>query len=77
MASITIRNLSLDIVASLKALAADNGRSMEQEAREILADRLAPRHRLLDEIQAKWTEFPPPSAQDVQDWIDSGRRGRA
>ncbi|MDR2670089.1 MAG: hypothetical protein LBC14_09095 [Desulfovibrio sp.] len=77
MASITIRNLSSDIVASLKALAADNGRSMEQEVREILADRLIPRHRLLDDIQAKWTEFPPPSAQDVQEWIDSGRRGRA
>ena len=77
MPSITIRNLSLDIVESLKALAAGNGRSMEQEAREILAYRLTPRHRLLDEIQAKWTDFPPPSAQDVQDWIDSGRRGRA
>ncbi|MDR3358286.1 MAG: hypothetical protein LBN96_05455 [Desulfovibrio sp.] len=76
MASITIRNLSSDIVASLKALAAGNGRSMEQEAREILANRLTPRHRLLDEIQAKWTEFPPPSAQDVQEWIAPGRQGR-
>jgi plasmid stability protein len=76
MASITIRNLSSDIVENLKALAAGNGRSMEQEAREILADRLTPRHRLLDEIRAKWTEFPPPSAQEVQEWIASGRRGR-
>jgi plasmid stability protein len=77
MPSITIRNLSSDIVGSLKALAAANGRSMEQEAREILACRLTPRHRLLDEIQAKWTDSPPPSAQDVQEWINSGRRGRA
>jgi hypothetical protein len=77
MASITIRNLSSDIIGSLKALAAGNGRSMEQEVRAILADRLIPRHRLLDEIRGKWTEFPPPSAQDVQEWIDSGRRGVA
>jgi plasmid stability protein len=77
MASITIRNLPSDIVESLKSLAADNGRSMEQEAREILAARLIPRHRLLDEIQAKWMQFASPSAQDVQEWIDSGRRGRA
>jgi plasmid stability protein len=77
MASITIRNLSSDIVENLKTLAASNRRSMEQEAREILAYRLTPRHKLLDEIQAKWTDFPPPSVQDVQKWIDSGRRSRA
>jgi plasmid stability protein len=77
MTSITISNLSSDIVERLKALAADNGRSLEQEAGERLAAGLTPRHRLLDEIQAKWTEFPPPSAQEVQEWIDFGRRGRA
>jgi hypothetical protein len=76
MASITIRNLSSEIVDNLKALAMNNGRSMEQEAREILACRLMPRDRLLNEIRSKWSEFPPPSAQDVNEWIASGRRGR-
>jgi hypothetical protein len=37
MASITIRNLPSDIVGRLKALAAGNGRSMEQETREMPA----------------------------------------
>ena len=76
MASITIRNLSSEIVENLKALATNNGRSMEQEAREILTCRLMPRDRLLNEIQSKWSNFPPPSAQDVNGWIEAGRRGR-
>ena len=76
MASITIRNLSSEIVENLKALATNNGRSMEQEAREILTCRLMPRDRLLNEIQSKWPDFPPPAAQDVKGWIEAGRRGR-
>jgi plasmid stability protein len=76
MATITIRNLSPEIVENLKALASRNGRSMEQEAREILAYRLASRSSILDAIQAKWEEYAPPSAQEIQDWITAGRRGR-
>jgi hypothetical protein len=75
MASITIRNLPHDIVESLKALAAGNGRSMEQEAREILAHRLTPKGRLLDEIKSKWANCRPPTAQEVNEWIEFGRRG--
>jgi plasmid stability protein len=76
MASITIRNLSPDIVENLKTLAADNGRSMEQEVREILACRFRPRGRLLDEIKAVRPDVQPPSAHEVQEWIASGRRSR-
>lgn len=36
MASITIRNLDDDLKRRLRVRAADNGRSMEEEAREIL-----------------------------------------
>ena len=36
MASITIRNLEDDIERRLRARAAEHGRSMEEEAREIL-----------------------------------------
>ena len=36
MASITVRNLEESIKRKLKVRAAENGRSMEQEAREIL-----------------------------------------
>ena len=38
MASITIRNLDDDVKARLRARAADNDRSMEEEARLILRD---------------------------------------
>jgi len=41
MASITIRNLEADTKRKLKIRAATNGRSMEQEAREILKSALA------------------------------------
>ena len=41
MASITIRNLQMDTKRKLKIRAATNGRSMEQEAREILKSALA------------------------------------
>ena len=41
MASITIRNLEQDTKRRLKIRAAMNGRSMEQEAREILKGALA------------------------------------
>ena len=36
MASITIRNLDDDVKTRLRVRAADNGRSMEEEARQIL-----------------------------------------
>ena len=38
MASITIRNLNDDVKTRLRVRAADNGRSMEEEARLILRD---------------------------------------
>jgi len=41
MASITIRNLATETKRKLKIRAAMNGRSMEQEAREILKSALA------------------------------------
>jgi len=41
MASITIRNLEAETKRKLKIRAAMNGRSMEQEAREILKSTLA------------------------------------
>lgn len=44
MASITIRNLDDDLKARLRVRAAAQGRSMEEEAREILRSALARRH---------------------------------
>ena len=42
MASITIRNLDDDLKRRLRVRAAENGRSMEEEARDILRQVLGP-----------------------------------
>lgn len=42
MASITIRNLDDDLKRRLRVRAAENGRSMEEEVREILRQALGP-----------------------------------
>jgi len=55
MASITIRRLDENVKAQLKTRAARNGRSMEEEAREILCSELrtkrAPRLNLAESIR--------------------------
>ena len=43
MAQLTVRNLDDDVVAALKARAANHGRSAEAEHRRILEDALRPR----------------------------------
>lgn len=45
MASITIRNLDDDLKKRLRMRAAEHGRSMEEEARQILKEGLAERYR--------------------------------
>lgn len=75
MATITLRNLPSDIVQRLKVRAGTYGHSMEQEVRNILTYRLASRDAVLDEVQSLWGRLEPPSAQEVQGWIQSGRRG--
>ena len=56
MASITIRNLDDDVKTRLRVRAADNGRSMEEEARLILRDaveRKTPPRNLASAIRAR------------------------
>jgi plasmid stability protein len=64
MATITIRGLPDEIVERVKAAAERNRRSMEQELRELIADRYARR------------ELPDLTAEEVDDWIETGRRRR-
>lgn len=55
MASIVVRNLDEHVKRALVERARINGRSMESEAREILANAVAPRNplRLLHQIAAE------------------------
>ena len=69
MASITIRNLDDDVKMRLRMRAAENGRSMEEEARLILRNAVEPktaRRNLASAIRARITplggvdlELPP------------------
>jgi antitoxin FitA len=84
MASITVRNLEEATKRKLKVRAAENGRSMEQEVREILegAVRETPQKKpktgaeLVKRIRAIWEplggvelELPPREAMRDLDWL--------
>ncbi len=60
MASITIRNLDADVTRRLRLRAVEHGRSMEEEAREILrqvvGQPIAPKN-LGEAIQARFAEI--------------------
>jgi antitoxin FitA len=82
MASITVRNLEEGTKRKLKVRAAENGRSMEQEVREILKSELdKPRKpktgaELVKRIRAIWEplggvdlELPPREPMRDPDWL--------
>ena len=66
MASITIRNLDDDVKTRLRVRAADNGRSMEEEARRSLRDAVGrkPSSRNLTEIVGSY--FGPTRGVDLE-----------
>ena len=67
MASITIRNLGMDVKRRLRIRAAERGHSMEEEARRILravlAEQPAPRTDLASAIRAR---FAPLGGADLK-----------
>ena len=74
MATLTIRNVPLRTVKSLKALARRNGHSMEQEVRELLETWVSERVAVLEQIEAGWaTQTRRPSAKEVERWITAER----
>lgn len=74
MPTLTIRKVPRAVVERLKKAAAQSGRSMEQEVRELLAQRYARREDLLQAIRRSWRELPPSSAKEAARWIEAGRR---
>ena len=74
MATLTIRNVSDELVKSLKSLAQRNGRSMEQEVRELLEEHIGERLSVLEQIEASWDKQKRrPTAAEVDHWIRAGR----
>ena len=75
MATLTIRKVRPSVVKSLKSLARKNRRSMEQEVRELLEERVAGRRSILEQIEGAWTTQPRrPTAKQVDRWIGVGRQ---
>jgi len=74
MATLTVRNVPPKIVKSLKALARENQRSMEQEVRAMLDEYIGDRLALLEQIESAWVrQRRRPTASEVDTWIDAGR----
>ena len=74
MATITVRNLSPKIVRSLKSLANRNGRSMEQEVRELIEMYVGDKLSVMKQIEESWgRQLRRPTAAEVDTWIKQGR----
>ena len=74
MASITVRNLSEELIGRLKAQAKRNGRAMEAEVRSILEREVMDRRLLLDVIEAELElQSEPTSPKQVDAWIRRSR----
>lgn len=74
MPTLTIRNISPRVVRSLKSLAQRNGRSMEQEVREVIEEHVSERQAVLEQIEAGWSkQRRRPTAADVDRWLGTGR----
>ena len=75
MPTLTIRNVPLRTVRSLKALARRQRQSMEQEVREVLETSVGERIGILEQIEAGWrAQRRRPRAEEIDRWITAGRR---
>ena len=73
MRTITIRNLPDDLMDRLKEAAEAHHRSLEQEVRELLEQRYAPKEGVLDRVRGRWEGLPGITAAEVARWREGGR----
>lgn len=73
MATLTIRNLPMDLVDRIKASAGRHGRSMEQELRDLLMDRYAARGVVLERMRQRSAALPSVTPDEIDQWIEGGR----
>jgi plasmid stability protein len=74
MATLTIRNLPDEVVDRIKTAATHQGRSMEQEVRDVLLRRYASRNEVVRRIRQRWEGLPATAASDVKRWRKANRR---
>jgi plasmid stability protein len=73
MATLTIRNLPAAMIVALKRLASHHNRSMEQEVRAILQEKVMDRTAVLEEVEAarkRNTRTATPA--EVRNWLGRG-----
>ena len=73
MATLTIRNLSEDLVQRIKSTARNKGHSMEQEVRKLLEARYAKRAEVLARVRARWNNIPETHPDEIKGWREEGR----
>ncbi|MEH1765935.1 FitA-like ribbon-helix-helix domain-containing protein [Nostoc sp.] len=73
MATITIRNISDELVDRIKRLAGQKGISMEQEVRDLLQKRYGQRDEVLTRIRQRAKALPMESESRVQTWKSEGQ----
>ncbi|MBD2695013.1 MULTISPECIES: hypothetical protein [Nostocales] len=73
MATITIRNISDELLERIKRLAAQKGVSMEQEVRDLLQKRYGQRDEVLARIRQRAEVLPMEAEIRVQSWKSEGR----
>ena len=74
VATLTIRNVPLRVVRSLKSIAKRRHRSMEQEVRDLLEEYVGERGAVVKQVEASWeSQSRRPSAAEVEKWITAGR----
>jgi plasmid stability protein len=73
MATLTIRNVSDDLVQRLKNVAQSKGRSIEQEVRKLLQGRYANRSQILARARKRWEKLPNATPDEIKRWKEEGR----
>ena len=73
MATLTIRNVPKDIIARLKRAAANNGRSMEQEVRELLKTRYPSKEAAIASMRESWKTVPLTPREHADRWLEDIR----
>jgi len=73
MPTLTIPDIPEEVLARLSSSASHNGRSIEEEVRELISRRFATREEALRRVRSRWDTIPPTPPEMVQDWRQTGR----
>ena len=74
MATITVRNISDEVIEMIKNRARRNRRSMEQEVRSILSGVVHDRQQAMKRIESLWSKQKRPiPREEIDEWLRRAR----